>query len=90
MCLLFENVVVLSSQVMNKEDVEDLTGLESSVTRTEDAGTGAEEQSAPQAVPGGDLSATPAPAGEDPAAVAAPFDEDPIATAAPSQVAGSC
>jgi hypothetical protein len=32
-CSLFENVVVLSSLVMNKEDVEDLTGLESSVTQ---------------------------------------------------------
>jgi hypothetical protein len=31
-CSLFENVVVLSSQVMNEEDVEELAGLESSVT----------------------------------------------------------
>ena len=31
-CSLFENVVVLSTQVMNEEHVEDLVGLESSVT----------------------------------------------------------
>ena len=30
-CLLFENVVVLSPQVMNEEHVEDLVGLERSV-----------------------------------------------------------
>jgi hypothetical protein len=48
---LFENVVVLSSQVMNEEDVEDLAGLESSVTQR-DASTeaGAEEQTT---LPGG-------------------------------------
>jgi hypothetical protein len=40
--------------MLNDEEVEDFGGLESSLTRTEDAGTGAEEQSAPQAGPGED------------------------------------
>jgi hypothetical protein len=50
-CSLFENVVVLSSQVMNEEDVENLAGLESSVTRRDAlAEAGAEEQTM---LPGG-------------------------------------
>ena len=65
--------------MLNEEEVEDFGGLESSVTRAEDARTGAEEQSVPQADPGGD-----------PAAAAAPAGKDPAAAAAPSQVAGSC
>jgi hypothetical protein len=64
--------------MLNNEEVEDFGGLESSLTRTEDAGTGAEEQLAPQAGPR-----------EDPAAEAAPTGEDPAAAVAPSQVAGS-
>jgi hypothetical protein len=63
--------------MLNDEEVEDFGGLESSMTRTEGAGTGAEEQ-APQAGPG-----------KDPAAAAAPDGEDSAAAAAPSQVAGS-
>jgi hypothetical protein len=65
--------------MLNEEEVEDFGGLESSVTRAEDAWTGAEEQPAPQADPGGD-----------PAAAAVSASEDPTAAAAPSQVAGSC
>ena len=39
------NIIVLSSQAMNKEDVEDLTGLESSVARKDaSAEARAEEQ----------------------------------------------
>jgi hypothetical protein len=64
---------------MNEEEVEDFGGLESSVTRAEDARTWAEEQPAPQADPLGD-----------PAAAAMPAGKDPAAVAAPSQVAGSC
>jgi hypothetical protein len=63
----------------SEEEVEDFGGLESSVTRAEDARTGAEEQPAPQADPGGD-----------PAAAAVPACGDPAAAAAPLQVAGSC
>jgi hypothetical protein len=76
--------------MMNDEEVEDFGGLESSVTRAEDARTGAEEQPAPQADPGGDPAATAVPAGGDPAATVAPACEDPVAAAAPSQVVGSC
>eukprot|EP00267_Zea_mays_P047690 XP_020400174.1 uncharacterized protein LOC103639930 [Zea mays] len=68
----------LTRTMLNNEEVEDFGGLESSLTRTEDAGTGAEEQLAPQAGPR-----------EDPAAEAAPTGEDPAAAVAPSQVAGS-
>jgi hypothetical protein len=64
--------------MLNDEEVEDFDGLESSMTRIEGAGMGAEGQSVPQAGPG-----------EDPAAVAAPTGEDSAAVAAPSQVAGS-
>jgi hypothetical protein len=65
--------------MMNDEEVDDFGGLESSVTRVEDARTGVEEQPAPEADPGGDIAAT-----------AAPASEDRPASAAPSQVAGSC
>jgi hypothetical protein len=65
--------------MLNEEEVEDFGGLESSVTRAEDASTGAEEQPAPQTDHGGD-----------PAAAAVPAGGDPAAAAAPSQVAGSC
>jgi hypothetical protein len=58
--------------MLNDEEVEDFGGLESSLTWIEDAGTGAEEQLAPQASPG-----------EDPATATAPTDEDPAAAAAP-------
>jgi hypothetical protein len=75
--------------MMNDEEVEDFCGLESSVTRAEDARTRAEEQLAPQADPGGDPAAAAVSAGGDPIAAAAPAGEDPVATA-PSQVAGSC
>jgi hypothetical protein len=63
---------------MNDEEVEDFGSLESLMTRTEGAETGAERHSAPQVGPG-----------EDPAAAAAPAGEDPTTVAAPSQVAGS-
>ena len=76
--------------MLNDEGVEDFGGLESSVTRAEDARTGAKEQPTPQADPGGDPAAAVVPAGEEPAAAAAPAGEDPAASAAPSQVAGSC
>jgi hypothetical protein len=50
-CSLFENVVVLSSHVMNEGDVEDLTGLESPVTRRDaSVEAGAKEQTM---LPGG-------------------------------------
>jgi hypothetical protein len=75
--------------MLNDEEVEDFGGLESSLTRTEDAVTGDEEQLAPQADLGEDPATVTAPAGEDPAAAAAPAGEDPAAAAAPSQVAGS-
>jgi hypothetical protein len=45
----------------NDEEVEDFGGLESSLTQTEDAGTGAEEQSVPQAGPGEDPTTMTAP-----------------------------
>jgi hypothetical protein len=45
----------------NDEDVEDFGGLESSLTRTEDAGTGAEVHSAPQAGPSEDPTVAAAP-----------------------------
>jgi hypothetical protein len=76
--------------MMNDEEVDDFGGLESSVTRAEDARTGVKEQPAPQAGPGGDPAAAAVPANEDPTAAAAPASEDPAAAAAPSQVAGSC
>jgi hypothetical protein len=44
----------------NNEEVEDFGGLESSVTRAEDARMRAEEQPAPQADPGEDPSAAAA------------------------------
>jgi hypothetical protein len=75
--------------MLNDEEVEDFGSLESSLTRTEDMATGAEEQSAPQAGPGEDPTTAAAPAGEDPAAAAAPTGEDPAAAATPSQVVGS-
>jgi hypothetical protein len=65
--------------MMNNEEVDDFGGLESSVTRAEDARTGVEEQLMPQASPGGD-----------PAVAAALTGEYTAASAAPSQVAGSC
>jgi hypothetical protein len=46
------------------KEVEDFGGLESSVTRVEDVRTGAEEQHAPQADPGGDPAAAAASAAE--------------------------
>ena len=58
--------------MMHEEEVEDFGGLESSLTRTEDAGTGAEEQSTPQADLGEDPATVTASAGEDPAVAAAP------------------
>jgi hypothetical protein len=64
--------------MLNDEEVEDFGGLESLVAQTEDAGTGAEEQLAPQAGPSGD-----------PATAASPASEDPTAATTPSQVAGS-
>jgi hypothetical protein len=64
--------------MLNDEEVEDFGGLQSSLTWTEGTGTGAEEQSVPQAGPG-----------KDPAAAAALAGEDSAAAAAPSQVAGS-
>jgi hypothetical protein len=64
--------------MLNDEEVEDFSGLESSVAQTEDAGTGAEEQLAPQAGPS-----------RDPTAAASPASEDPTTAATPSQVAGS-
>jgi hypothetical protein len=76
--------------MMNDEEVEDFGGLESSVTRPKDARMGAEEQSAPQADPGGGPVTVAVLAGGDPAAAVAPAGEDPAAAAAPSQVAGSC
>jgi hypothetical protein len=47
--------------MLNDEEVEDIIGLESSVTQTEDTRTGAEEQPAPQADRGGDPAAAVAP-----------------------------
>ena len=76
--------------MMNDEEVDDFGGLESSVTRAEDARTGAEEQPAPQVDLGGHPAAAAAPASGDPAAASAPAGKDPAAAAAPSQVAGSC
>ena len=76
--------------MMNDEKVDDFGGLESSVTRAEDARTGVEEQPTPLTGPGGDPAAAAVPAGEDPTTAAAPAGEDPAAAAAPSQVAGSC
>jgi hypothetical protein len=76
--------------MMNDEEVEDFGGLESSMTRAEDARTGTEEQSAPQADPCGDPAAAVVPAGGDPAAAAAPAGKDPTAVAAPFKVAASC
>jgi hypothetical protein len=76
--------------MMNDEEVEDFNALESSVTRAEDARTGAEEQPAPQADPSEDPVEEAMPAGRDPATVAAPTGEDPPVAAAPSQVVGSC
>ena len=73
----------------NDEEVDDFGGLESSVTRAEDARTGV-EQPATQTGPGEDPPVAAAPEGEDPPAAAAPAGEDPAASAAPSQVAGSC
>jgi hypothetical protein len=64
--------------MLDDEEVEDFGSLESSLTRTEGTGTGAEEHSVPQASPS-----------EDPAAAAVSAGEDPAAAAAPSQVAGS-
>jgi hypothetical protein len=64
--------------MLNDKEVENFSGLESSVTHIEDAKTGAEEQRAPQADPS-----------RDPAAAATPAGEDPAAAAAPSQVVGS-
>jgi hypothetical protein len=74
----------------NDEEVDDFGGLESSVTRAEDARMGVEVQPAPLAGPGEDPVATAVLADEDTPATAAPADEDPAASAAPSQVAGSC
>jgi hypothetical protein len=65
--------------MLNEEEVEDFGGMESSVTRAADARTGAEEQPAPQADPGGN-----------PVAATAPAGEDPTVAVAPSQVAASC
>jgi hypothetical protein len=76
--------------MMKYEEVEDFGGLESSVTRVEDARTGAEEQPVPQADRGGDPAVAAVTAGGDPAAVAAPVGEDLAAAAAPSHVAGLC
>jgi hypothetical protein len=44
--------------MLNDEEVEDFDDLESSLTWTEDAGMGAEEQSAPQAAPSEDPART--------------------------------
>jgi hypothetical protein len=64
--------------MMNNEEVEDLGGLESSMTRTEGVEMGAEGHSTPQDNPS-----------EDSTVVTAPASEDSAAVAAPSQVAGS-
>ena len=76
--------------MMNDEEVDDFGGLESSVTRAEDARTGVEEQPTPLTGPIEDPTAATVPAGEDTPATAAPADEDPAVPVAPSQVAGSC
>ena len=76
--------------MMNDEEVDNFGGLESSVTRAEDARTGVEEQPTPLTDPGEDPPAAAVPAGEDTPVAAAPAEEDPAASAAPSQVAGSC
>ena len=76
--------------MMNDEEVDNFGGLESSVTRAEDARTGVEEQPTPLTGPGEDPTVATVPASEDTPASAAPADEDPVASAAPSQVAGSC
>jgi hypothetical protein len=76
--------------MMNDEEVKDFGGLESSVTRAEDARTRAEEQPVPRTDPGGDPTAVAALASGDHAAAAAATGKDPAADAAPSQVAGSC
>jgi hypothetical protein len=47
--------------MLNDEEVEDFGGLESSLTRTEDARTGDEGRSVPQAGPGGDPAAAASP-----------------------------
>jgi hypothetical protein len=76
--------------MMNDEEVDDFGGLESSVTRTDGARTGVEEQPAPPTGLGEDPAAVAVPTGEDTPAAAAPVDEDPVASATPSQVARSC
>jgi hypothetical protein len=57
---------------MMNDEVEDFSGLESLMTRTEGMETGAEGHSVPQDGPGEDSAVAAARAGEDSAAAAAP------------------
>ena len=74
----------------NDEEIDDLGGLESSVSRAEDVRMEAEEQPAPPTGPREDPAAVVVLPGEDALATAATATKDPTALTAPSQVAGSC